>query len=154
MTPILRRNPAKRRDCRWEAFQTESLLARELLEGLLARQHVSRLFGHSSGVFWLDSLKQYLILPVSQHVGAALRPDGGLKRELSCISDFKLRPGIWLEKELGANYHTTRCPHVADSPAPVLEALKTAGKSGAEWIFFIEPSGRPVGSRAGLEVNN
>ncbi len=40
-------------------LQAESLIARELFEALLAGQHVSTLFCHGSGVFWLDSLKRY-----------------------------------------------------------------------------------------------
>jgi hypothetical protein len=34
-------------------FQAESLIARELLEGLLAGQHVSSLFCHGDGSFGL-----------------------------------------------------------------------------------------------------
>jgi hypothetical protein len=70
--------------------QAGSLIARELLEGLLAGQHVSRLFCHGSGVSWLDLLKRILMLPVFQDAGVALRPDGGLKKELRRVSDFKL----------------------------------------------------------------
>jgi hypothetical protein len=70
-------------------FQVESLIARELLEGLLAGQHVSSLFCHGVGSLGLIHQNGILMLPVSPHVGVALRPDGGSKRELSRISDRK-----------------------------------------------------------------
>jgi hypothetical protein len=66
-------------------------MARELLEGLLAGQHLSRLFGYDVGSFGLIRENGILILPVSQHGGVALRPNGGLKWKSRRIFDFKLQ---------------------------------------------------------------
>jgi hypothetical protein len=74
-------------------LQAESLIARELFEALLAGQHVSTLFCHGSGVFWIDSLKRHFDVTSLPACKTALRPEGGLKRESSAfpISNCKFK---------------------------------------------------------------